>query len=81
MKISTKLLKAWDEKRTRGDISRLIKYTRTSKPTVIKAIKHGQGNEEIILKISRFYSEKKTGKDIQSKALNLLSNGKAGKNI
>ena len=79
MKISTKLLKAWNERRTRGDIPLLIKYTSASKPTIIKAIKHGQGNEEIILKISSFYSERKTGKDIQSKALNLLSNGEGTK--
>ena len=81
MQISPQLLKAWSEKRTRGDISRLVTFTESSKPTVIRAIKHGQGNEEIILKISQFYSEKKSKKEIQSTALNLVSNGQTGKNI
>ena len=73
-------MKLWNAKRTRGDIQQLVIYTKTSKPTILKAIKHGQGSEKIILKISRFYSEKKTKKDIEFKALNLASNAKAGKN-
>ena len=82
MKISTKILKVWSEKRTRGDIKRLKAYTNASKPTIIKAFKDGEANEEIILRISRFYSEKKlsTPKEIESKALKLLADGKAGKN-
>jgi hypothetical protein len=81
MKISPKLLRVWNEKRTRGDIPRLMAFTQVSKPTIIRAIKHGQGNEEIVLKISQFFSEKETEKDIESKALNLLINGTTAKNI
>lgn len=80
MQISTQLLEAWKERRTRGDIRRLVVYTQASKPTIIRAIKHGQANEEIILKISRFYSEKISAEDIQSQALNLLSNAKTEEN-
>lgn len=81
MKISSKLLKAWSAKRTRGDIPRLVEFANASKPTIIKALKHGQGNEQIILKISRFYSERNTQKEIESTALNLISNVKARENI
>lgn len=79
MKISSKLLKAWSLKRTRGDVSRLVTYVKASKPTIIKAINHGEASEKMILKISRFYSEKRTVEDIESKALNLVLNAKAGK--
>lgn len=80
MKISGQLLKAWRQKRTRGDIRSLVEYTQCSKPTIIKALTHGHANEEIILKISEYYSEKPSTQEIHSKALNLVSNGKAAKN-
>ena len=80
MKISSKLLKAWRVKRSRGDVSRLVTYVKASKPTIIKAINHGEASEKIILKISRFYSEKRTVKDIELKALNIVLNAKSGKN-
>ena len=81
MKISTKILTAWNEKRTRGDIERLKNYTKASKPTIIKAFKEGVANEKIILRISKYYSEKKinTPEEIETKALKLFSNGKTGK--
>ena len=77
MEISSTILKAWNVKRTRGDVARLTEYTKASKPTIIKAINNGQGSEKMILKISRYYSEKKvsTPKEIESQALNILSNG------
>ena len=76
-------MKAWNVKRTRGDVARLIEYTQASKPTIIKALNYGEGSETMILKISRFYSEKKvsTSKEIELEALNLISNGKARENI
>lgn len=80
MKISGTLLKAWQQKRTRGDIRRLVEYTQASKPTIIKALTHGYGNEEIVLKISQFYSKKASVQDIHSKALKLVTNGKAAEN-
>ncbi|MDQ2718211.1 MAG: hypothetical protein M3Z26_00415 [Bacteroidota bacterium] len=81
MKISAKLIKAWNEKRTRGDIRRLTEYTKASKPTIIKAVTHGEATEAIILKISIFYSEKKlaTPQEIELKALNIISNAKAAR--
>ena len=72
MKVSETLLKAWQQKRTRGDVRRLVEYTNTSKPTIINAITHGRASEEIILKISLYYSEKATAQEINSKALNLI---------
>ena len=59
MKIPQQILRIWNKKHSRGDVSRLIHYTQVSKPTIIKAIRHGQANEDTILKISRYYSEKK----------------------
>ncbi|MGN6247372.1 MAG: hypothetical protein ACTHNG_03390 [Ginsengibacter sp.] len=79
MKISEKIMNAWAEKRTRGDIRKLIAYTKASKPTIIRAINHGEANENIILKISRYYSEKESPQDIESKALNLFSDAKGRK--
>ena len=75
MKIPQQILKVWNKKHSRGDVSRLIHFTRVSKPTIIKALRHGQANEEIILKISRYYSEKKTTgqQDIIKQALKMLS--------
>ena len=75
MKIPQQILKAWNKKHSRGDVSRLIDFTKVSKPTIIKAIRHGEANEEMILKISRFYSEKKTTgqQDIIREALKMLS--------
>lgn len=77
MKISTKLLKHWAKKHSRGDVSRLTHHTKVSKPTIIKALKHGEANEEIILKISQYYSEKKPAfqKEIEIKALKMFSHG------
>ena len=75
MKIPQQILRIWNKKHSRGDVSRLIHYTQVSKPTIIKAIRHGQANEEMILKISRYYSEKKTTveQDIIREALKMLS--------
>jgi hypothetical protein len=83
MKISEKILNAWKKNRTRGDIRRLIEYTKASKPTIIKAVNHGEASAEIILKISKFYSEKKslTPQEIESRALNLISNATTGQNL
>ena len=81
MKVSSKLLNTWSAMRTRGDLKRLISYTEKSKPTIIKALKHGEASEKVILKISRFYSEKEitTPEEIELQALNLFSNGKGRK--
>jgi len=75
MKIPQQILRVWNKKHSRGDVSRLIHFTQASKPTIIKAIRHGQANEEMILKISRFYSEKKitVEQDIIREALKMLS--------
>ena len=75
MKIPQQILRVWNKKHSRGDVSRLIHFTEASKPTIIKALRHGQANEEIILKISRYYSEKKTTgqQDIIKQALKMLS--------
>ena len=75
MKIPQQILKVWNKKHSRGDVSRLIHFTQVSKPTIIKAIRPGQANEEMILKISRYYSEKKTTveQDIIREALKMLS--------
>jgi len=75
MKIPQQILRVWNKKHSRGDVSRLIHFTQVSKPTIIKAIRHGQANEEMILKISRFYSEKKitVEQDIIREALKMLS--------
>ena len=77
MKIPTKIFRLWCEKHSRGDVLRLVKFTKASKPTIIKAIRHGEASEENILKISKYYSEKKVAseKEIESKALKLLING------
>ena len=76
MKIPQQILKVWNKKHSRGDVSRLIDFTKVSKPTIIKAIRHGQANNEMILKISRYYSEKKTPgqHEIIRQALKILSN-------
>ena len=75
MKIPQQILRIWNKKHSRGDVSRLIHFTQVSKPTIIKAIRHGQANEDTILKISRYYSEKKiTGRqEIIKEALKMLS--------
>ena len=65
MKISEKILSVWSENHSYGDVS---------KPTIIKAIKHGHGSEEVILKISRYYSEKI--RKVEGKALKMFSHGK-----
>ena len=76
MKIPQQILEVWHRKHSRGDVSRLIDFTKVSKPTIIKALRRGEANEEIILKISRYYSEKKatSQQDIIKQALKLLSN-------
>ena len=75
MKIPQQILRIWNKKHSRGDVLRLIHFTQVSKPTIIKAIRHGQANEDTILKISRYYSEKKiTGRqEIIKEALKMLS--------
>ena len=75
MKIPKQILRIWNKKHSRGDVSRLILFTQRSKPTIIKALRHGHANEEIILKISRYYSEKKTTgqRDIIRESLKMLS--------
>lgn len=77
MNIPPKIFKLWLKKHSRGDVSKLVDFTKASKPTIIKAIRHGHANEKIILKISEYYSEKQTPsrKDIEIKALKLLENG------
>ena len=79
MEVPHKILKAWNSKRSRGDVAKLVSQTKLSKPTIIKAINHGQASEKIILKICRFYSEKKilTPKEFETQALILL-NGNDG---
>ena len=81
MKVSSKLLDTWRARRTRGDVTRLTFYTERSKPTIIRALTHGEASEKIILKISKFYSEKKvaTAEEIELQALNLLSHGEGTK--
>ena len=78
MKISDNILAIWSKNHTRGDVSRLTDYTNVSKPTIIKAIKHGHGSEEIILKISQYYSEKI--REVEEKALKMFSHGKTQNN-
>ncbi len=74
MKISEKILSVWAENHSYGDVSKLIDFTNVSKPTIIKAIKHGYGSEEVILKISKYYSEKI--REVEEKALKMFSHGK-----
>ena len=77
MKIPAKIFRLWCEKHSRGDVARLVNFTKASKPTIIKALRHGEASEENILKISKYYSEKKlaTEKEIESRALKLLTHG------
>ena len=77
MKIPTKIFRLWCEKHSRGDVARLVNFTKASKPTIIKALRHGQASEENILKISEYYSEKKmaTEKEIETQALKMLTDG------
>jgi len=74
MKIPVKILRLWTKKHSRGDVSRLTHFTKASKPTIIKALRHGEANGEIILKISKYYSEKQPD-EIENKALKMFTNG------
>ena len=82
MKIPDKILKLWIKKHSRGDVSQLVLFTKVSKPTIIKAIKHGEANEKNILKISQYYSEKKTitQKEIEIEALKMFENAREENN-
>lgn len=78
MKISDKILKTWSENHSHGDVLRLIDFTNLSKPTIIKAIKHGYGSERVILKISQYYSRRI--RKVEDKALNMFSHGNTQNN-
>lgn len=74
MKISEKILSIWSENHSYGDVSKLMDFTNVSKPTIIKAIKHGRASEEVILKISKYYSEKI--REVEVESLKMFSHGK-----
>lgn len=75
IKVPAKVLDAWRKKQSRGDIQKLVKLLNLSKPTIIQAIKHGQAGNDLILKISRYYSRKEwpTTREVERKALQIMN--------
>ena len=73
--VPAKVFSAWKEKKSRGDVAKLMAFTGLSKPVIIKALKHGQAKPELVLKISRYYSKKplQTAEHLEEKAMAILN--------
>lgn len=73
--VPKKVLEVWKQKKSRGDVNNLIRFTGLSKPIIIKALRHGIARPELVLKISRYYSKKRmdTPDEVEQKALKILS--------
>lgn len=76
MEIPVSVLQKWSERHSRGDERRIHESMKLSRPTISKALNHGLGTTETILKISRFYAKKKAlfPHDIETAALKILNN-------
>ncbi|MEX6688867.1 hypothetical protein QTN47_15270 [Danxiaibacter flavus] len=63
----------WKEKQTRGDVKKLVTYTRKSKPVIIRALNKQMASVELILKISTYFSHKPdAGQQVEQIALQIL---------
>jgi hypothetical protein len=73
-KVPQKVKSIWDEKKRRGDVARLTAYTGLSKPTIIKALRHGIARPELVLKISKYFSKQPLTNPLhlEQKALDIL---------
>ena len=73
-KVPEKVIRIWKQKQSRGDVARLTTYTGLSKPTIIKALRHGIAQPELVLKISRYFSKKPLASTahLEQKALDIL---------
>lgn len=76
IEIPVTVLQKWTERHTRGDERRIHESMDISRPTISKALNRGRGTLETILKISKFYAQKKSifPGDIESTALKILNN-------
>jgi len=73
-KIPVSILKKWGNIQSRGDVKKIILLTGLSKPTVIKALKHGIAPPELILTISEYFSKKKENlAQVKEESLNILN--------
>ena len=72
-KVPNSVFTAWKKLKSRGDVANLIVETGFSKPTIIQALKHGKASQELILNISRYFSEKESNfLEVEKKALAIL---------
>ena len=72
-KVPASVFSAWEKRKSRGDVANLIAETGFSKPTIIQALKHGKASQELILDISKYFSEKETNfLEIEKQALAIL---------
>ncbi len=63
----------WKEKQTRGDVKRLVSFTKKSKPVIIRALNRGMASVELILKISTYFAGKPDSiLQVEQKALKIL---------
>jgi len=69
------VLNAWQNRRSRGDVAKLVVYTGFSKPIIIQALNHGLANQSLVLKIRRYFSKKvlKTPDEVEQMAMKLLN--------
>lgn len=75
MNVPKTVFDQWEQRKSRGDLVNIHKATKLSRPTVNKALKNGIASPETILKISAYYSKKKSvqPKDIEAEALQILN--------
>ena len=68
------VLNQWKNRQTRGDVTKLTEVTGYSKPTIIRALKHGLASSELVLDISRYFSKKANEMtQLEERALKLLN--------
>lgn len=72
--VPAEIFKLWTEKKSRGDVTKLMEFTSLSKPIIIRALKHGYASPELILSISKYFSQKKSYslQEIEHQALKIL---------
>ena len=78
MRVPEVVLKEWLSRKQRGDISAIHRLTGFSRVTINKALSNGNASAEVILEISKYYSDKEivTPQEVEAQAMKILKNNK-----
>lgn len=73
--VPAKVFSVWNKKKTYGDVEKLVAYTAVSKPTIIRALRYGIAQPELVLKISKYFSKVPMDRAgfLEKKALRILN--------